>query len=65
VGVPEVFKWTYDVQKLLDASSRLRDRLGMRIPMLDILRKRRTAGELELSEFAQLTKEFRLVAVPA
>ena len=60
-GVPEVFNSTYDVRKLMDASSRLRDGKELHIPMPELLRKR-LLGKLDASEIGELMKEFGLLA---
>jgi oleate hydratase len=60
-GVPEVFNSTYDVRKLMDASSRLRDGKPIELPLPSIVRKR-IADKLETTEIGELMKEFHLLA---
>ena len=59
--MPEVFNSTYDVRKLTDAFSRLRDGKELHIPMPDLLRKR-LLGKLDASEIGESIKEFGQLA---
>ena len=60
-GVPEVFNSTYDVRKLMDASSRLRDGKPIELPLPSGVRKM-IAKKLETTEIGELMKEFHLLA---
>ncbi|MER7702641.1 oleate hydratase [Kitasatospora sp. NPDC097605] len=59
-GVPEVFNSTYDVRKLLAATSRLRDGAELSLPGPDFLRKR-LLHRLEATEVGALLEEFGLI----
>ncbi|MFI6169729.1 oleate hydratase [Nocardia sp. NPDC051052] len=60
-GVPEVFNSTYDVRKLLAATSRLRDGDEIHIPGPDLVRKK-LMGKLESTEIGVMLEEYGLVA---
>ncbi|MEU8896330.1 oleate hydratase [Nocardia sp. NPDC048505] len=60
-GVPEVFNSTYDVRKLLAATSRLRDGKELRLPVPKLVRKKLVA-KLDATEIGELMKEFDLIA---
>ncbi|MFB6890641.1 oleate hydratase [Kitasatospora sp. NPDC056327] len=59
-GVPEVFNSTYDVRKLLAATSRLRDGAELDLPGPEFLRKR-LLHRLEATEVGALLEEFGLI----
>ena len=59
-GVPEVYNSTYDIRKLLAATSRLRDGAALHMPGPDILRKKLTK-KLDSTEIGELLREFGLV----
>ncbi|MEV7188018.1 oleate hydratase [Kitasatospora sp. NPDC093102] len=59
-GVPEVFNSTYDVRKLLAATTRLRDGAELDLPGPEFLRKR-LLRRLEASEIGELMQEFGLI----
>ncbi|MET8701937.1 oleate hydratase [Kitasatospora sp. NPDC004723] len=59
-GVPEVFNSTYDVRKLLAATSRLRDGAELNLPGPEFLRKR-LLHRLEATEVGALMEEFGLI----
>ncbi|MFE7492062.1 oleate hydratase [Kitasatospora sp. NPDC057965] len=59
-GVPEVFNSTYDVRKLLAATSRLRDGAELSLPGPEFLRKR-LLHRLEATEVGALLEEFGLI----
>ncbi|MEV5575335.1 oleate hydratase [Spirillospora sp. NPDC052269] len=58
-GVPEVFNSTYDVRKLLAATSRLRDGEELHLPMPELIRKR-LLHKLNETEVGELLTEYRL-----
>ncbi|WP_107656686.1 oleate hydratase [Nocardia suismassiliense] len=60
-GVPEVYNSTYDVRKLLAATSRLRDGDELHIPGPDVLRKK-LMKKLESTEIGVMLEEYGLVA---
>jgi len=63
-GIPEVFNSTYDVRKLLDAMSRLRDGkelVHLPDPVSGFLRKR-LLDRMESNEIGDLLKEFHLIS---
>lgn len=60
-GVPEVFNSTYDVRKLLSATSRLRDGKELK-PHLGPLARRLLADKLDSTEVGELLKEFHLIS---
>jgi oleate hydratase len=60
-GVPEVFNSTYDVRKLMDASSRLRDGKPIEVPLPSVVSKR-IPNKFETTEIGELIKEFHLLA---
>ncbi|MFI6045011.1 oleate hydratase [Nocardia sp. NPDC051321] len=60
-GVPEVFNSTYDVRKLLAATSRLRDGDELHIPGPDLVRKK-LMSKLESTEIGVMLEEYGLVA---
>ncbi|MFI9402638.1 oleate hydratase [Nocardia sp. NPDC052316] len=60
-GVPEVYNSTYDVRKLLAATSRLRDGDELHIPGPDLLRKK-LMKKLESTEIGVMLEEYGLVA---
>ncbi|QBS38940.1 oleate hydratase [Nocardia sp. CS682] len=60
-GVPEVYNSTYDVRKLLAATSRLRDGDELHIPGPDVLR-RKLMKKLESTEIGVMLEEYGLVA---
>jgi oleate hydratase len=59
-GVPEVFASTYDIRKLLAATSRLRDGEELHLPGPALLRNR-LIGKLDQTEVGQLLTEAGLV----
>ncbi|MER7849000.1 oleate hydratase [Kitasatospora sp. NPDC096077] len=59
-GVPEVFGSTYDVRKLLAATTRLRDGAELDLPGPEFLR-RRLLSRLEATEVGELLREFGLI----
>ncbi|WP_380282384.1 oleate hydratase [Kitasatospora purpeofusca] len=59
-GVPEVFNSTYDVRKLLAATSRLRDGAELSLPGPEFLRKR-LLHRLDATEVGALLEEFGLI----
>ncbi|MFE2111498.1 oleate hydratase [Kitasatospora sp. NPDC059463] len=59
-GVPEVFNSTYDVRKLLAATSRLRDGAELSLPGPEFLRKR-LLHRMEATEVGALLEEFGLI----
>jgi oleate hydratase len=59
-GVPEVFNSTYDVRKLLAATSRLRDGEEFHVPGPGVL-KNWLLGKLDATEVGELLTEFGLV----
>ncbi|MFF8773026.1 oleate hydratase [Kitasatospora sp. NPDC015120] len=59
-GVPEVFNSTYDVRKLLAATSRLRDGAELSLPGPEFLR-RRLLHRMEATEVGSLLEEFGLI----
>ena len=59
-GVPEVFNSTYDLRKLLAATTRLRDGDEVHIPGPEFLRHRLTR-RLEQSQVGQLLEEYGLL----
>ncbi|WP_375481327.1 oleate hydratase [uncultured Mycobacterium sp.] len=63
-GVPEVFNSTYDIRKLLAATSRLRDGDQLRLPGPEFIRKR-LIQKLENTEIGQLLTEFDLISAPS
>ncbi len=60
-GVPEVFNSTYDIRKLLFATSRLRDGAELPLPGPDFVRNR-IVRKLDQSEIGELLTEFGLIA---
>ncbi|GAA5108509.1 oleate hydratase [Nocardia iowensis] len=60
-GVPEVYNSTYDVRKLLAATSRLRDGDELHIPGPDLLRKK-LMKKLDSTEIGVMLEEYGLVA---
>lgn len=60
-GVPEVFASTYDVRKLLSATSRLRDGEELKLP-LGPLARRLLMGKLDSTEIGELLEEFHLLS---
>ncbi|MEV6277864.1 oleate hydratase [Nocardia sp. NPDC051832] len=60
-GVPEVFNSTYDVRKLLAATSKLRDGEEVRLPGPALVRKKLLA-KLDSTEIGEMLKEYDLVA---
>ncbi|MFE9577789.1 oleate hydratase [Nocardia sp. NPDC006044] len=59
-GVPEVYNSTFDVRKLLAATSRLRDGDELRIPGPEIVRKK-LMKKLESTEIGVMLEEYGLV----
>ncbi|MFC9437762.1 oleate hydratase [Nocardia sp. NPDC057030] len=59
-GVPEVYNSTFDVRKLLAATSRLRDGDEVRIPGPEIVRKK-LMKKLESTEIGVMLEEYGLV----
>ncbi|MFI7000655.1 oleate hydratase [Nocardia sp. NPDC050175] len=59
-GVPEVFNSTYDVRKLLAATSRLRDGDELHIPGPDLVRKK-LMSKLDSTEIGVMLEEYGLV----
>jgi oleate hydratase len=59
-GVPEVFNSTYDIRKLLAATSRLRDGEEVTLPGPKALRNR-LFGKLEGNEIGQLLAEYGVI----
>ncbi|WP_067481436.1 oleate hydratase [Actinomadura hibisca] len=59
-GVPEVFNSTYDVRKLLAATSRLRDGEELDLPGPEFVR-RRLLRKLEDTEVGELLAEYKLL----
>ncbi|MFD6163350.1 oleate hydratase [Nocardia sp. NPDC060256] len=59
-GVPEVFNSTYDVRKLLAATSRLRDGDEVRIPGPNLVRNK-LMSKLESTEIGVMLEEYGLV----
>ncbi|MFE7564659.1 oleate hydratase [Kitasatospora sp. NPDC057500] len=59
-AVPEVFNSTYDVRKLLAATSRLRDGAELSLPGPEFLRKR-LLHRMEATEVGALLEEFGLI----
>ena len=59
-GVPEVFNSTYDIRKLLAATTRLRDGQAMELPGPEFLR-RRLLAKLDTSEVGELLTEYGLI----
>ncbi|WP_378740214.1 oleate hydratase [Nocardia brasiliensis] len=60
-GVPEVYNSTYDIRKLLAATSRLRDGDELHIPGPDLLRKK-LMKKLDSTEIGVMLEEYGLVA---
>ncbi|WP_433654054.1 oleate hydratase [Nocardia sp. CA-128927] len=60
-GVPEVYNSTYDVRKLLAATSRLRDGDELHIPGPDLVRKK-LMQKLDSTEIGVMLEEYGLVA---
>lgn len=63
-GVPEVFNSTYDVRKLLAATSRLRDGGEVHIPGPDLVRKK-LMSKLESTEIGAMLEEYGLARTPS
>ncbi len=59
-GVPEVFNSTYDIRKLLFATSRLRDGKHLPVPGPELIRKR-LIRKIDQSEIGELLTEFHLI----
>ncbi|MFC9893626.1 oleate hydratase [Nocardia sp. NPDC127579] len=59
-GIPEVFNSTYDVRKLLAATSRLRDGAELRLPGPSLVRKKLMA-KLDSTEIGEMLKEYELL----
>ena len=59
-GVPEVFNSTYDIRKLVFATSRLRDGEELPLPGPDFVRNR-LVRKLDQSEIGELLTEFGLI----
>ena len=59
-GVPEVFNSTYDVRKLLAATSRLRDGAEVDLPGPSFIQKR-IVKKLDETEIGELLKQFQLL----
>jgi len=59
-AVPEVFNSTYDIRKLLAATTRLRDGKEVRLPGPDIVR-RKLLEKLDATEIGELLTEFGLI----
>lgn len=59
-GVPEVFNSTFDVRKLLAATSRLRDGEELRLPLPQVIRKR-LLNKLDETEIGELLTEYKLL----
>lgn len=62
-GVPEVYNSTFDVRKLLAATSRLRDGDELHIPGPEIVRKK-LMKKLESTEIGVMLEEYGLVGDP-
>jgi oleate hydratase len=60
-GVPEVYNSTYDVRKLLAASSRLRDGAEVKLPGGPLARKL-LLSKIDDTEIGELLKEFHLLS---
>ncbi|WP_194815905.1 oleate hydratase [Nocardia sp. XZ_19_385] len=60
-GVPEVFNSTYDVRKLLAATSKLRDGKEVHLPGPALVRKKLLA-KLDSTEIGEMLKEYDLIA---
>ncbi len=59
-GVPEVYASTYDIRKLLAATSRLRDGKELKVPLGPLARKW-LAKKLEYNQVGDLLKEYDLI----